>query len=63
MWNIKGIKQMSTKLCAFKIAPVIIWGEKEESVEIGGVSFLNTPCCVKTFAPKTDVEQTYEYNA
>ena len=37
-------------------------GEKGERVEIG-VSFHKKSCCIKTFAPKREVEQTYEYNA
>ena len=36
--------------------------EKEERVEIGRVNFHKKSCCIETFAPKGDVEQSYEYN-
>ena len=37
--------------------------EKEERVEIGGFNFHKKSCCIETFAPERDVEQSYEYNS
>ena len=34
--------------------------EKEKTVEIGGINFLKKSCCVETFSPKRDVEQSNE---
>ena len=36
--------------------------KKEERDEIGGANFHKNSCCVETFAPKRDVEQSYQYN-